>query len=147
MCHIAILIAICYLQAPLSLCPTVRFADLSSLTRDSMTQMTQSLGEASEAPALEDQDVSSPTPGLTEAECIIEDPGMDVHEGPSMSGSRHSFELEETDGISLSSNLLIDLTSDNPAIGTKHRLSESPCPPAPARPHKRQRIDISQLNY
>lgn len=68
------------------------------------------------------------------------------YEGPLIRGSRHRFELEETDGISLSSKLLVDLISDSPAVLGESRRCKTPAP-ALSRPHKRQKIDISQIEY
>jgi hypothetical protein len=61
-------------------------------------------------------------------------------------GSPDHFEVESTDGVSVSSRLLAEVISNHPNVGMKlSRPPESPADNAP--PKKRQRVDISTLAY
>jgi hypothetical protein len=60
--------------------------------------------------------------------------------------SSDHFEVESTDGVSLSSNILAGLITDLPTIDRRHSLSPDPVLVAqPSR--KRQRVDVSTIVY
>ncbi|KAG9105477.1 hypothetical protein FRC07_009251, partial [Ceratobasidium sp. 392] len=122
--------------------PAVRFADLSQPVLDVVqTDPTVEL-------------INPNRQNLTDAEEWIENTlymGQSIEDGreetPVPRGNPHHFEVELTDGVTLSSKLLVDMLTDSPNVSVKR--SRSPELPAVEAlpPGKRQKVDISALDY
>ncbi|QRW06033.1 hypothetical protein RhiLY_05032 [Ceratobasidium sp. AG-Ba] len=116
--------------------PTVRFADLSQVII-----ATNSTNKESKI------DTNGVSAVLRELDNDLTSGHDDVELSTAAKGSLHHFEVELSDGISLSSKLLSSLISDDPATVIKR--SSSPEPPATVvqSAQKRQRVDVSTVVY
>lgn len=122
-----------------SLCPTVRFADLSHAS-GGISQGDASLAAPCVEPDVNEDSVECLDDGFTSSD-------LPDNERETPRGNRRDFEVELTDGISLSSKILADLICDraSTSIGLI-RPAESP-PVEIQPPRKRQRVDVSTLSY
>ncbi|KAF8593691.1 hypothetical protein BDV93DRAFT_584066 [Ceratobasidium sp. AG-I] len=129
-------------QLPLR--PTVRFADLS--------KYMQTATLASDSPLIDTStNVPNPNTDSSGEEGRINEPEddfIDISEPDTALtlGSREEFEVEDRDGISLSSRLLIDMISDHPLPLASVHVS----PPAIVtypQPQTHQLVDVSKVVY
>jgi hypothetical protein len=119
--------------------PTVRFADLSHAAGDVMEPSAPVGASYTDPTNIEG------TLGWFDTEFVSED--LPFEALPIVRGNPHHFEVEQTDGVTLSSKWISDLIYDSLSIGTKRSRSPEPLPADTPLPKKRQRVDISTLAY
>ncbi|KAG9125167.1 hypothetical protein FRC07_008716 [Ceratobasidium sp. 392] len=127
--------------------PTVRFAELPSSVEAPAAQTNE---PGAEMPHPGHQVLRDATEYLGEL-VRQQDPPVSQYTTSGQSDSRgteiQSLEIESNDGVSLSSNLLTNLLSDRPVLLSKQSCSPE-LPLADAMPPaKRQKIDVSALEY